>query len=247
MALDRAWAVRAGGPLLALALASCGAGPERIDPLGFCEALVEVQCSGLQRCCGAQGGGVDGARCRTETFEACYLRILTADDRGDAPSGPSAPARIVFDFDEVGAAAALERLRGDYAGCAGDPPPPLFGATHILGEPGAECLSHAHCVEGTRCEHPPLAVFGTCVLAPLAGAPCTDVCAARELSCLQDSSGASVCVAPRREGETCALAPCAKGLRCADEPGRAAVCTRDGAAVDPVRERQAFCEARSAL
>ena len=106
----------------------------------------------------------------------CEQSILTVDDLGNPPTGPNVPARIVFDFDEAGAGAALAQLRSEYAECTGEGPHSIFDATHFLGEPGAECLRNEDCMEGTRCEHPPRAVFGTCVIAPREGAACTDVC-----------------------------------------------------------------------
>jgi hypothetical protein len=222
--------------LLALACASDD-GPGSMDAVEFCESYVDAMCEGLEQCCG-DATGVDQAACRSLERSYCENMLLTLDDRGMAPVGPSAPARIVFDFDEEAAAATLARVNGVFDRCQGDAYV-TFDDTHYLGEPGTECLDHRDCVEGTRCEHPPRAVFGTCVLAPLEGQPCTDVCAAKDLVCVQDANE-SVCVARRREGESCddqSFQSCEDGLTCMSVStiigGGGAVCGRPGADGEP--------------
>lgn len=203
-------------PCLALAaLGACGddAQPAPVEASDFCEEYVDVVCQGLASCCD-EVMPYNDANCRRQQVDVCNNGILTLDDRGLAPGGANAPARIVFDFDEAGAARALNELRRQLARCSGDGVATMFDETHFLGEPGAECLRNADCVEGARCEHPPRAVFGTCVRAPLEGQRCEDVCATRELSCVQDEAE-HVCVALRKEGQSCDLAPCADGLVCA--------------------------------
>jgi len=220
-AFSTAWRRVAGAAAALAALAACG-GDEGADPVQaaqFCEAYVETICSGLEGCC---DGSFNAQQCRFDQLESCQQNILTLDDRGIAPTGPNAPARIVFDFDEQGAGEALGRLRGLLSTCnvAGFDES-MFDATHYLGEPGAECLRNEDCVEGTRCEHPPLAVFGTCVIAPLPGELCTDVCAYREDLCVidpADGRGLPVCVAPRDRGQTCDIVGCKRGLVCSTSP-----------------------------
>ena len=185
--------------------------PGAMEAIDFCESYVDAMCDGLERCCG-DAQGVDQAACRSLERSYCEDMLLTLDDRGLAPSGPNVPARIVFDFDEEGAGATLERVNGVFGRCQGDAYV-TFDDTHYLGEPGTECLAHRDCAEGTRCEHPPRAVFGTCVLAPLEGQACTDVCAANDLVCVQDQNE-SVCIARRGEGESCDDQSCEDGLSC---------------------------------
>jgi hypothetical protein len=207
---------------MALALlAACGGdeGAAPIEAGSFCAAYVATICGGLDGCC---EGSFNVEQCRFEQLETCEQSILTLDDRGIAPTGPNTPARIVFDFDEDGAGDVLARLKSHLSRCdmAGFEPS-MFDATHYLGEPGAECLRHEDCVEGTRCEHPSGAVFGTCVLAPLEGELCSDVCAYREHHCVVDPSdgrGFPVCVAPRGAGQTCDVVGCKAGLVCGSSP-----------------------------
>lgn len=204
---------RYAAPLALLGvLASCddegGASP--MEASDFCDAYVEAMCDGYESCCGAGSAG----SCRSSAFTYCEDELLTLDDRGLAPNGPNVPARIVFDFDEASAGAAIARVKSSFARCDGSALV-TFADTHFLGEPGAECLRHEDCFEGMRCEQPPRAVFGTCVFAPLEGQACTDVCADSDLTCAEDR-GDLVCIAPRKEGESCAQAPCEPGLRCTD-------------------------------
>jgi len=183
------------------------------------------------------------ARRRQPALSCCEQSILTADDLGNPPTGSNVPARIVFDFDEVGAGAALARLRGQYAACVGDAPHSIFDDTHFLGEPGSECLRNEDCMEGTRCEHPPRAVFGTCLIAPQEGAPCTDVCSSYGLACVPDGVQ-YVCVAPRGEGQECEIAPCKEGLECR-RLGGALTCAASGSAGGDPSTR--FCESHGAF
>jgi hypothetical protein len=205
---------RYAAPLALLGvLASCdddgGASP--MEASDFCGAYVDALCDGFESCCGAGSSG----SCRSSALRYCEDELLTLDDRGLAPTGPNVPARIVFDFDETSAGAAIARVKSSLASCDGSAALVTFADTHFLGEPGAECLRHEDCFEGMRCEQPPRAVFGTCVFAPLEGQACTDVCASSDLTCVEDR-GDQVCIAPRKEGESCAQAPCESGLRCAD-------------------------------
>jgi hypothetical protein len=221
-AFMKAWRRAASASAALAALASCGGddGASAIEASAFCAEYVEVICGGLETCC---SGSFSLDQCRFERFEHCEQNILTLDDRGIAPSGPNTPARIVFDFDEEGAGEALSRLRSQLAACDSSAlAVSMFDATHYLGEPGSECLRHEDCMEGTRCEHPQLAVFGTCVPAPLAGELCDDVCAYREHACVVDPSdgrGLPVCVAPRSAGQTCDVVGCKQGLVCSSSAG----------------------------
>jgi len=198
-------------------LASCGddGGAAPVEAAEFCDAYVDTICGSLDACC---SGTFNLDQCRLDQYEECEQNILTLDDRGIAPSGPNTPARIVFDFDEEGAGEALAQLKGQLSQCRAQPlEQSMFDATHVLGEPGAECLRNEDCVEGTRCEHPPLAVFGTCVIAPLPGELCEDICAYREDQCVidpADGRGLPVCVAPRGQGQTCDIVGCKAGLIC---------------------------------
>ena len=189
-----------------------------VEAADFCEEYVDVVCEGLESCCD-EVTPYNDANCRREQVDVCNNFILTVDDRGIAPTGPNTPARIVFDFDEEGAAAALKTLRSQFGRCGGTRQISLFDEAHFLGEPGAECLRHEDCVEGARCEQPPLAVFGTCVMAPQEGEPCEDVCAAPEIACVADDSGDLVCVGPRKEGQSCDRVPCEEGLICMSTAG----------------------------
>lgn len=198
-----------------LALAACGfAGCGSDDGGGsmsagdLCQAYVDAMCGGLAECCDTS----NEVECRRIELDYCVNELLTEDDRGTAPVGPNVPARIVFDFDEESAAAAIARVNGVFSRCEGLPLV-TFADTHVLGEPGAECLEQRDCVAGTRCDHPPLAIFGTCVLAPLEGQTCVDRCGASGLSCVQDGDE-SVCVADGSKGDSCVAAPCESGLVC---------------------------------
>lgn len=227
---------RACAALLALFACSSDDGPGAMEATDFCQAYVDAACDGLEQCCGGITG-VDASTCRSAANTYCQESLLTVDDRGIAPTGPNVPARIVFDFDEEGAAAAIARVKSSFARCEGAPVDVVFDDTHYLGEPGTECLAHQDCAEGTRCEHPALAVFGTCIWAPLEGEGCSDVCAAKDLWCGQDR-GEPVCVALRGEGESCDEVPCAEGLACLDASstiggGGRSVCGRRGADGDP--------------
>jgi hypothetical protein len=198
-------------------LTSCDdeSGASPMEASDFCDAYVETFCEGYESCCGDSfDGQVSVGSCRSLAFDYCENWLLTSDDLGYTPTGPDLPARIVFDFDEGSAGAAIARVKSSFARCAGTPAV-TFADTHFLGEPGSECLRHEDCFEGTRCEHPPRAIFGTCVFAPLEGQVCTDVCAAADLSCTDDR-GERVCVGPRGEGESCSEAQCKEGLVCAD-------------------------------
>jgi len=222
--------------LLALFACSSDDSAGAMEATDFCQAYVDAACDGLEQCCGGLTG-VDTSACRSAANSYCQNTLLTVDDRGIAPTGPNVPARIVFDFDEEGAAAAIARVKSAFARCEGLPVNVAFDDTHYLGEPGTECLAHQDCAEGTRCEHPPLAVFGTCVLAPLEGQQCSDVCSAKDLYCGQDR-GEPVCVALRGEGESCDELPCGEGLVCLDASstiggGGRSICGKRGADGDP--------------
>lgn len=203
--------VLACAALLAPAACASDDDPSPIEAEGFCEAYVDAFCEGIESCCGGSVS-VDALTCRNAEQSYCLGQLLTVDDRGMAPVGANVPARIVFDFDEAGAGAAIARMRSAFSRCDGTPFV-SFDDTHFLGEPGSECLQHQDCSEGTRCEHPPRAVFGTCVLAPLEGQECVDICATDALWCAQDQ-GDSVCVALRTEGQSCEPLPCEAGLAC---------------------------------
>lgn len=200
------------------ALTSCddGTGASPMEASDFCDAYVDAFCEGFETCCGDNFANdqISVGNCRNLAIEHCEYRLLTADDLGYGQSGANAPARIVFDFDEDGAGAAIARVKGAFSRCDGAANV-TFGDTHFLGEPGSECLRHEDCFEGTRCEHPERAVFGTCVFAPLEGQVCTDVCAGSDLSC-SDDRGERICVGPRGEGESCSQAQCQPGLSCVD-------------------------------
>jgi len=236
--------IRSALACAAAVLLACGGddGTAPIAASDFCAAYAEVQCSGFESCCsGWTGSGTQG--CRASETQLCEQSILTVDDLGNPPTGSNVPARIVFDFDEAGAGAALAQLRSDYAECTGEGPYSIFDATHFLGEPGSECLRNEDCMEGTRCEHPPRAVFGTCVIAPQEGASCTDVCSSYDLECVLDGAQ-YVCVAPRGDGESCELAPCKGGLECS-RVGGSLKCT--GGASTGADPRVAFCETHGAF
>lgn len=202
-------------------LAGCsgddGASPVVASEL--CEKYVEAFCEGLAACCSGEDGfgTVSEVTCRSAELSYCEQALLSVDDRGAAPIGPNVPARIVFEFDERSAGEAIDRVHSVFSRCEGEPYV-AFGDTHYLGQPGASCLQNADCIEGARCEHPARAVFGTCVLAPLEGQACTDVCASSELRCTADDNGESICVELRGEGEACWEVPCHEGLACVDVP-----------------------------
>jgi hypothetical protein len=224
--------------LLALLACSSDDGAGAMEATDFCQAYVDAVCGGIEQCC-SEITRVDTSACRSAANVYCQEELLTVDDRGIAPTGPNVPARIVFDFDEEGAAAAIARVKSAFARCEGVPSSVVFDDTHYLGEPGTECLAHQDCAEGTRCAHAPQAVFGTCVLAPLEGQECSDVCAAKDLWCGQDR-GEPVCVALRGEGESCDELPCEEGLACLDASstiggGGRSICGRRGADGDPCR------------
>lgn len=199
-------------------LTSCDddSGASPMEASDFCDAYVEAFCDGFESCCDDSFANdqINSSNCTSLAFDYCENWLLTADDLGYAPTGPDVPARIVFDFDEASAGAAIARVKSAFARCGGAANV-TFGDTHFLGEPGSECLRHEDCFEGTRCEHPERAVFGTCVFAPLEGQACSDVCAASDLSC-SDDRGDRVCVGPRGEGESCLQAQCKEGLVCVD-------------------------------
>lgn len=200
------------------ALSSCddGSGASPMEASDFCDAYVDAFCDGFESCCGDSFANdqLSVGRCRSVAVQYCENELLTSDDLGFGPGGANAPARIVFDFDEEGAGAAIARMKSAFGSCDGEARV-TFGDTHFLGEPGSECLRHADCFEGTRCEHPARAVFGTCVFAPLEGQVCSDVCAGSDLSC-SDDRGDRICVGPRGEGESCNQAQCQPGLVCVD-------------------------------
>jgi hypothetical protein len=202
-------------------LTSCDddAGPSPMEASDFCDAYAETFCEGSDSCCGDSlaSSPFTAERCRRITVEYCESALLTADDLGVAPQGPNIPARIVFDFDESSAGAAIARMKSSFARCDGVPFV-TFGDTHFLGEPGAECLRHEDCYEGMRCEQPPRAVFGTCVFAPLEGQACSDICAASDIECAEDR-GELICIGPRGEGESCSQGQCKPGLVCVDRGG----------------------------
>jgi hypothetical protein len=209
--------VAACAVLWTLCACSDDSSPTPVEASDFCEAYVDLVCQGLEKCCSDQLP-LSELTCRNQTMALCEGSILTVDDRGIAPTGANVPARIVFDFDEEGAGAALSGIRAQFARCAGPGAQAMFDETHYLGDPGAECLRHEDCEEGTRCVHPALAVFGTCVMAPLEGELCEDVCAARDISCVPDANNELVCVGPRKEGQSCEAVGCDEGLVCAETP-----------------------------
>jgi hypothetical protein len=204
--------------LLLGVLTSCDddSGASPMEASDFCDAYVDAFCEGFESCCGDNfvNQQISVGSCRSSAIDYCERGLLTDDDLGYGWSGGNAPARIVFDFDEAGAGAAIARVKSAFSRCDGEALV-TFGDTHFLGEPGSECLRHQDCFEGTRCEHPERAVFGTCVFAPLEGQVCSDVCAAADLSC-SDDRGERVCVGPRGEGESCSQAQCKPGLVCVD-------------------------------
>jgi hypothetical protein len=199
-------------------LTSCadGTSANPMDAADFCEAYANAFCDGSESCCSESfpTSPIGRSRCSRLVLDYCESSLLTADDLGVAPDGPNTPARIVFDFDEAGAGAAIARVKSSFARCVGSPFV-TFGDTHFLGEPGSECLRHEDCYEGMRCEHPPRAVFGTCLFAPLEGQVCSDICAASDLECAEDR-GDLICVGPRSEGESCDQAQCKPGLVCVE-------------------------------
>src|SRR5690349_19471057 len=118
-----------------------GASP--MEASDFCDAYVEAVCDGVDSCCSDSfaNGPINPDNCYGVVLDYCETQLLTADDLGYTPSGPNTPARIVFDFDEASAGAAIARVKSSFARCDGTPVV-TFADTHFLGEPGSECLRH---------------------------------------------------------------------------------------------------------